>query len=132
VADLVTYAGQQPNWTREGPIYPVDIAQAESGHEVRTVWGPSRYRYRGEIILQGLSSQVAAVVTLINGAHEKGHTFTIVDPVDPTGRAAIPVRLESPLSITPYQGMRGTGGTTGWFTAKFTAITVVTVVAAPV
>jgi hypothetical protein len=120
VADLATYTGQQPNWTREGPIYPVQIDVAESGHEIRTVWGTTpRYRYQAEIVLQGLASQVAAVVTLINGLHESGHTFTIVDPVDPVGRAAIPVRLENPLSLSPYRGVPG------WYQAKFVAVTVV-------
>lgn len=117
MADLVTYAGEQPNWTRVGPIYPVQVDTAESGHEVRTVWATvPRYQYEAEIILQGLLTEVAAVVTLINGAHEKGHTFTLVDPV--TGLDAA-VRLESPLSITPYQGIAG------WYMAKLSAITVV-------
>ena len=44
---------------------------------------------------------------------------------DPVGRANVPVRLEAPLSLTPYQGLRGTGGTTGWFKATFTAISVI-------
>lgn len=117
MADLATYAGQQPNWQRVGPIYPVEIVTAESGHEVRTVWATvPRYQYEAEIILQGVATEVAAVVTLVNGAHEKGHTFTIVDPV--TG-LDVAVRLESTLSVTPYQGIAG------WYTAKFSAITVV-------
>ena len=117
MADLATYAGEQPNWTRVGPIYPVQINTAESNIEVRTVWGTTpRYQYRAEIILQGLATQVATVVTMVNARHESGHTFTLVDPV--TGTDAT-VRLESPLSLSPYQGIPG------WYSAKFSAISVI-------
>ena len=78
---LGTFAGFQPTVTREGPIYTVSIDEAESGAEVRTVYGTSpRYRYRMEIILQG-ATEVGTMDTLIRNNYGEGGNFTITDPV---------------------------------------------------
>ncbi len=114
---LGTFAGFQPTVTREGPIYTVVVDQAESGMEVRTVYGTSpRYRYQMEIILQG-STEVGTMDTLIRNNYGEGGNFTITDPV--VG-GTVTVRMEGNLSLTEH------GGISTWWLARMTFISVLT------
>ena len=118
--DGTTYGGDQPTWRREGPIYRVKIDTAESGIEVRTVWGDppvARYRYIGELILQASLSEVTNLVATVDDAYGSADSFNIADPG--TG-ATVAVRMDGPLVLSQYRGV------TGWWSASITCISVVT------
>ncbi len=113
---LPTFAGFQPTVTREGPIYHVEIDEAESGAEVRTVYGTSpKYRYRMEIILQG-ATEVASLDTLVQDNYGEGGNFTITDPV--VG-GTVTVRMEGNLSLTQYERI------STWWLARMSFLSVV-------
>jgi hypothetical protein len=112
---LGTFAGFQPTVTREGPIYNVDVDEAESGIEVRTVWGTSpRYRYQVEIVLMN-TTEVGTLDTLVKNNYGEGGNFTITDPI--VG-GTVTVRMEGNLSLAQYEGF------STWWMARMTFISV--------
>lgn len=112
---LGTFVGFQPTVTREGPIYRVDVDEAESGVEVRTVWGTSpRYRYRLEIVLKD-STDVSNLTTLVSNNYGEGGNFTITDPVS---GSTVTVRMDGNLSLTQYERI------STWWMARFSCVTV--------
>lgn len=117
---LAVYPGNQPTWRREGPFYNVKIDTAESGREVRTVWGDppvARYRYTGEMILQASANEIAAVVALINDNLGEAGNFSMTDPVT---KSSVTVRMDGPLSLSQYQGVDG------WWKASIVCWSVIT------
>lgn len=114
---LGTFVGFQPTVTREGPFYPVQVDEAESGVEVRTVYSTSpRYRYRIEIILKD-ATDVSSLDTLIRNNYGEGGNFTITDPVS---GSTVTVRMEGNLSLTQYERI------STWWMARFSCVQVLT------
>jgi hypothetical protein len=112
---LGTFVGFQPTVAREGPIYNVDVDEAQSGVEVRTVWGTSpRYRYRMEIILKD-ATDVSNLDTLVKNNYGEGGNFTITDPV---AGGTVTVRMEGNLSLSQYERV------STWWMARMTFISV--------
>lgn len=97
---LGTFTAFQPTVRREGPIYNVEIDEAESGVEICTVYGTSpRYRYFMEIVLVS-SAEISSLDTLIRNNYGEGGSFTITDPVD---GATVTVRMEGNLKLSEYE-----------------------------
>ena len=114
---LGTFGGLQPTVTREGPIYNVKVDTAESGIEVRTIYGTTpRYRYNVEIVLQGSLGEISTVVNLINANYGQGDHFTMTDPVT---NGTVTVRMDGNLKLSQHQGIAG------WWKASMTTITVI-------
>jgi hypothetical protein len=117
---LSVYPGLQVKTTRE-TIFGVKVDTAQSGREVRTVWGTSpRYKYRMQIVLRDEltgGSEVAEVVDLINDNYGSGDNFDITDPVTGT---TVAVRLTAPLRIEQYRDINS------WWIATIECISVLT------